>query len=34
VSISRKKKLIIRIDHLKQVITLSISPMLTEIIKE
>jgi hypothetical protein len=33
VSISNKKKVIIRIDHLNQVITLSISPALIEIAK-
>ncbi|MDP1623911.1 MAG: UpxY family transcription antiterminator [Bacteroidales bacterium] len=33
VNISNKKKVIIRIDHLNQVITLSISPMLIEIVK-
>jgi transcriptional antiterminator RfaH len=33
VNIASKKKVIIRIDHLNQVITLSISPMLIEIVK-
>jgi transcriptional antiterminator RfaH len=33
VNISNKKKVIVRIDHLNQVITLTISPMLIEIVK-
>jgi transcriptional antiterminator RfaH len=33
VNISNKKKVIVRIDHLNQVITLSISPMLIEVAK-
>ncbi len=33
VSIANKKKVIVRIDHLNQVITLSISPMLIEVAK-
>jgi transcription antitermination factor NusG len=32
-NVSNKKKVIIRIDHLNQVITLSISPLLIEIVK-
>jgi transcriptional antiterminator RfaH len=34
VSVAKKKKVIIRIDHLNQVLTLSISPMLLEKIQE
>jgi len=33
VNVSNKKKIIVRIDHLNQVITLTISPMLVEIVK-
>ena len=33
VNVANKKKVIIRIDQLKQVITLSISPLLIEIVK-
>ena len=33
VNLANKKKVIIRIDHLNQVITLTISPMLIEMVK-